>query len=572
MPAQASPSVVGVDEVTIAINKRLLIERQGGGRLSSAKARIVRPGDILVGESGFNRAVQLCDALEEELRALLTGRDGLKLFAVFRHISPRMWANSPRGDAVHQATRRVAEVAVHRYACWPEKVALPYHLPRISPQFLPRVAAVLVAAEDFANTLSIRRRIAKGQRVRIGKISPLDLVVDNQGSLGRLVDIRDSRVEQDSNLMGALGGVLTPSAGPTVGSHQQHIVAVKWIDPMEYLSAAAGTRASFEQMGDGSWISLFERTCRQGFISDVDALRRELSDRSEAIRAVFGFGATDLHAVLECITKKITQNWAVPPRTLDHHGFVVLPPPSDDELLSVITSDRYRNDPSGPPTLHSVTKALKYLDAGVADVRLTQPKQQRPLRRMGNALLYDAANVEVGPLLWATPLPEYVRRQLAHGFEGKVHEELGKLGVQPWSSGHIVKVDRNAFTDVDASVVVNSIFVVVDCYASSWSSALDEGSHSETRNRAEHLVDKLRKWDRQWAALVDGHPDLLPSAASALLPVVISAVPEWIHLNDSDLWFEATVPRICTIGELLKFLKSGVPRDAPGLIPLGHSR
>lgn len=566
---QKTALVIGVDEVTRAVSKQLELERQESSQLSQLLRTLVGTGDSLVGDAGFEVAVRLCVALEEKLQALLEGRDGLKLFAALRHVSPRLWARAQDADGVHRAARHTAEIAVHRYATWPDRVRLPYGLPKWSPQFLPRVAAVLASAEAFANTLSVRRRIAKGQVAHIRSVSPLLFdCVDARAGLDRLIAIRDERAVRDRNLLASLGGVLTPSGGSIVPLEEQRIIAVEWVDPAEYLAALESGRLPMEHMGDGAVIPLFERICRQGFISDVDARRVQLFDLDEALRPAFGFGVADLDAVMECLTNKVLDLWRVPPRTLDYHGFVVMPPPSEEDLLSMLALDRYSTEPPEPLTLTSMRAALAYLDAGRTDVELTQPLQQRPLRHMGNALLYDAANVVVGRSLWDAPLPEAARRRMTYAFEDRVHAPLAKFGHQPWASGKIIKVAGKSFTDVDASVVAGSTLVVVDCYGSLWSSALDEGSHRETRNRAERLVEKLRKWDQQWSVLALDHPDLFPEGVNTVLPVVVTASAEWLHLEDSELWFTEKVPRICTIGELSRVLESGVRSGTAALIRL----
>lgn len=551
----AKQFVAGVHEVSAVIAKQITREEREGSRLSQLISDLVRPGDLLVGDDGFERAARLSAALDKELKILLSGRDGLKMFAALRHVSPRLWVHTPRS---HDAIRRTAELAVHRYATWPERICLPYHLPRWTGPSLVRVASVLAVAQAFANTLSARRRIAKGQVIRVASSAPFIFDFDQGTALNRLIDLRDDRISQDGNPLATLGGLLTPANDPFVMPRDWRIVAVEWVAPNEFLPGLQGQLLPPERMGDGSWVSLLDRIVRQGFLSDVDALREQLYDVDQCLRNQFGFGVADMDAVLEGLTNGLLEECSVPPRTLDFHGFFIVPLPDDSKLLSMLGPGRHADAPV-PLTLKSMQNSLRFLDAGHVEVELEQPMQQRPLRRMGNAILYDAVNVRATSLLWDVPLSEEVRLGMSHGFEAKVHSHLARFGSQPWHSGRLVKLKGVKVTDVDASVIVGKTLIVVDCYGSAWSPALDAGSHRETRNRAERLVGKLREWHHKWSELATCHDFPLPMGVSRVLPVVVTATPEWLHLLDSDLWLTERIPRICTVGELSEFIGSGMP-------------
>ena len=101
-------------------------------------------------------------------------------------------------------------------------------------------------------------------------------------------------------------------------------------------------------------------------------------------------------------------------------------------------------------------------------------------------MLYDAVHVRLpNPLLWSVQFDEASRAQLARRFESDAHVHLAPFGSQPWPVGKNLSVDGEKFTDVDASVVINDLLVVVDCYNSRWTPDLDLGSHAVTRNRAD---------------------------------------------------------------------------------------
>lgn len=488
---------------------------------------------------------------------LLRGRDGLTYFTALRHLSPRLWVVSA---LAHESTRFTAEAAVNRFADWSRPPPFPYEPPGWTGATLRRVATLLVLAESFASTASNRRRIAKGQLVEVVSTAPLDFKRDDNTELGHLIRTRDARVQADSNSLASLGGLFVSMA------HHDHgvpgkppLLASEWVPPSEFAFRLNGAQEPWETFADGLRVPLREVVCRQGIRHDAAEEAAAVAPYDAALRGIHDFGVADLDRVLRAVSGVVLRTWGTCPRTLERHGFVIAPLPSEEDIRRV-DSEPGREEATA---MRAYSAALAFLDAGRHPTTLDQPLLRRPLRTLGSLVVYDCLDVgPVGPLLWDIPIDDALRRHLSRQFETAVHTLLGGLGTQPWPSGRIVRYKGQHVTDVDASVQIGDLMVVVDCYSSPWSPALDSGSHAATRNRAQSLLEKLDKWDAQWRNMVDRGIVRFPAGTSAVLPVVVTSGPEWIPSGAETYWLSSTMPRICTAEELKRYLIAE-PRAAP---------
>lgn len=313
----------------------------------------------------------------------------------------------------------------------------------------------------------------------------------------------------------------------------------------------------WERLVDGSRIPLTEIVCRQGIRHDAAEETAAAAPYDTALRRIHGFGVSDLDRVLRAVSGVVFRTWPRCPRTLERHGFVVTPKPGEDDIRGVDPPSG-RDEATANCTFWS---ALDFLDAGRRPPALDQPLLRRPLRRLGPFVLYDCVDLgPVGPLLWDIPLDDTIRRRLSREFERGVYELIGRLGSQPWPPGRLVRHGGKHITDVDASVQIDDVLVVVDCYSSPWSPKLDSGSHAATRNRGHHLLDKLDKWDGQWRDIVQQRILAFPQGTSSVLPVVVTSGPEWVPSAAETYWLTATMPRICTAEELERYLRTA-PRS-----------
>jgi hypothetical protein len=507
-----------IHDVTTAVGSRLAFARAKHWTVFSG----VEPGADLEGREGSDSLETVCSELERRFQHLLAGKDGFRYFAGLRQISQRMWGHldGPAASEFHTTARDIAEIAVHRYADWNRKLRVPgERLPAWTNGSCQRLAELLALAELYGNTQAARRRSAKGQVLRLSSTPgtyPWEHDADTE--VERLIAIRDERSKREGNLLSAYGGFLPSEAD---GDESARIIAAEYLEP-EVLHKAhmLGSLNVEDQQLDAHRVIAAAITW-WSYLPDVSPRREAVAEYDSPLRAQFGFGLLDLEFCLDVCSSKVIEAWESPP-FLDCHGFTLGPAPTrrDFEMALAVS----RHDDGGAwagVSVDSAENALQFLDGGRNVGDLDNPKGIWPIRIVGEHMLYDAVHVRLpNPLLWSVRFDETSRARMARRFESDAHAHLAPFGSQPWTAGKNLYVDGKKFTDVDASVAINDLLVVVDCYNSRWTPDLDLGSHAVTRNRADHLESKLDKWDQQWRTIATTHPRLLPPGVRRMLPVV----------------------------------------------------
>lgn len=220
---------------------------------------------------------------------------------------------------------------------------------------------------------------------------------------------------------------------------------------------------------------------------------------------------------------------------------------------------------TSPISRRSLEVAAELLTASPNSVHLADSDNAGPILRFGGEFIYDATTVapRLCGVLRDVRAGDRAQERTARRLERQTHELLSRFGPQPWRSGAQVKIGRRGITDIDACVVVGQTLVAVDCYSSPLTTAVELGEHRRTRNRAGELMDKLKRWDVRMKELADTHSqtniDLVSAGVRKVLPVVVSATPEWVPSISPTFWLTDTQPRICSARELARFL---VRRDA----------
>ena len=410
--------------------------------------------------------------------------------------------------------------------------------------------------------MAARRRAAKGQPLTVTSIVPFHIDFDDDtNGIATLIELRDARINNDN--------VLAPFAGflESQGEDHTHRIVVAELVPTTefdpYFSGNPPSRDVVLPSGSGLGLRVvdqLDRVCRAAWLANVEQRTAHLSLLDEDLLERYGFGVADIDAAMECLSAKVmAAGWF--PYTFEMHGFEVVAMPSEDELseaASVTVDSNGRR-----LTSDSILAALRYLDCGVHPIPLEQPLLQLPLRRIGEFVLFDGLHVQTSPaILWEADPSQSVRQRIEKRFETLVHGRLGEHGAQPWASGKKIKrPDGSILTDVDASVQIDELLVVADCYGSPWRASLDAGTHAQTRERVERLADKVSKWQEQWAEIPANHSDVLPAGVAEVLPVVVTAGAEWIASANGNLWLDAKTPVACTTDELIGHItaRAGAP-------------
>ena len=378
----------------LAVSNRLFdfrdLANDPGGALATSIGAVLEPGQTLAGKEGFDILIATCAALEDQFEGLLSGQDGMRHFAAIRHVSPGLWLSRPYA---HGPTRSIAELAIHRWCIFVDDPPHPYELPDFGEEEMDRVASVLATAEAYGALMAARRRVAKGQKVTVLDVVPLDVdFSDNTDGIADLISVRDARVEANLNLLAPFAGMLPD--GRAAG-HDHRVIAAEYI-PVQEFAAYFGPNppSDLVVVGDGTGLGIMmvdplARVFRSGFLAYVTERTAHLSVLDDDFLAAQGFGVADIDAALECLTTKILDAGSRP-WSFENHGFAVIDVPTDDELAAVADA---ATDPMGRVlTVASVRAAMDYLDSGLHPIPLSQPLLQLPLRRMGGSVLTTERN------------------------------------------------------------------------------------------------------------------------------------------------------------------------------------
>jgi hypothetical protein len=149
----------------------------------------------------------------------------------------------------------------------------------------------------------------------------------------------------------------------------------------------------------------------------------------------------------------------------------------------------------------------------------------------------------------------------ARNFEDEVAHRARERGLAKWEVDVELIATDGSKRQIDASFVVGDCLWVVECKALSQNPKIDRGSYMALRNRRESLELCLTQ-ARTLADFVRSNPTgrnyELPPNIDRIEYAVCTPGVEWIWTRDADLWLTETVPRVCTLDELLDLL--GPPR------------
>lgn len=562
----AQRRIKSVSDVTSFVAARLAPFRGPNGIVHSTIDPYLQVGATLEGRDGYNALDEARTSLEDQLAETLRSVDALSLFFAARCISPRLWTSLDNGDAVHGNVRSILELAIQKHGRWHSARRDLSRMPAFLPSQLTVLAKAFVLSEAYANLLPVQRRVAKGQQHRITSTAPLDFEADH-GELDRLIARLDRRWMASADPLATYGTISAASDGPTT---VPLVIGARHVEPSEVLDAMGDF--AIEHLEDGTPIRSADRVTRWGFIADLEEHQTAVAPFDDAMRQAAGCGLIDLHAVQHLVSIAIVESLdAAVPLPMDLLGLAEVPPQAMTLWRDVSGTHPYdRLGPALAPTPESVLTALDRLIVDPVAIDLANPTVRRPLIFVGEVqMIYDLSVASLfTPLDLEGQLTEAERQAFTKSFEARTHQSLADLGIQPWPSGRELKTDGKTLTDVDASVQIGSTLVVADCYSSPWSRGLDLGENRLVRNRADHLVRKIGKWQRLWRNVAAAHCDLLPDGVEAVVPVVATAGPEWVPSEAPNLWFEDDVPTIITVPELRRLMLRHRPDSLPNTIPV----
>lgn len=145
----------------------------------------------------------------------------------------------------------------------------------------------------------------------------------------------------------------------------------------------------------------------------------------------------------------------------------------------------------------------------------------------------------------------------SRNFEDEVARRAGERGLAAWKVDTELIAPDGTIRQIDASFVVGDCLWVVECKALSQNPKIDRGSYMALKRRREslevHLTQARTLADFIWANPT-GRNYALPSEVERIEYAVCTTGVEWIWTREADLWLTDTVPRVCTLDELLDLL------------------
>lgn len=540
-----------VERTSEAVKTKWFTWREHGRLHQVLTASLADVGE-LVGAGGYVLIEAVLDLLDEEFERLLCDRSAVCIWTCIRHVSPRFWVTADW--QIQTQVRRIAEKAVERHGRW-DSAGDPL-LATWSASDMQAAGRCLATAEAYNNLLAARRRLAKGQSGRVSEWSPFHMSFsDPSGDLGRLIDVRDRRTSADENPLSSLGSVGPKLTHPTATTRPMRVSA-SFADPQR-LQPDAEAHALITEAITSYGVSVAQADVVADWADTPNALDLEkwFSPYDDRLRADLGYTMVDLLAVHSLITVALFPhlNRGVGiPASLEFCGYATCDVTLVD--LSRATDAAQELGLSGwkAVTPASATAAFAGLSKDAAE---THPRTtgRRAIWQLHGRLLIDFVSFDLEyHLVNHLAAAAYFETTNPFDFEERVHAELTPHGRQPVGPGCKIQIDGNARTDIDASVIVGTTLIAIDCFASPWRDALDEGDHAATRNRMTALVQKLRDWDMKMAGVCTSPPEWIRNAGvTEVLPVVVSATPEWVGDTDPLLWFTPELPRICTVEELV---------------------
>lgn len=543
------PRYLAAADVSERVKRKWFSWRRTGS-LPDLLRRGLAESTELVGPRGYAVVQTTLDALDDEFYRLLHNQPAVELWTCLRHVSPGYWAVS--GWDTHQGVRRIAELAVEKFGRWDGFTTLPYSW---SDSHVRVAGRCLALAEAYYNLLSARRRIAKGQTAVVAEWGPLWIDFTDDSDLDRLIDVRDRRSGADRNPFARLGSVAPPVRHPRTTRRPARVTA--WFAdpnaPLDIEAVAAGARVVRTSYGIPMW--------KDDVVTDwADTPNaRDLEDwcrpYDEALTLDLGYTMRDLLAVHALLTEALFPGFdpgTLIPSQLEFCGYGMLPRSAFDASGAGQAAQRIGLVDWAKVTPASATAAFDGLCKSPESAELRR-LGRRPVWCQGGAMLIDFVSFDLEyHLVNHLASKGYFKDTNPFDFERRVHAALAAFGRQPVAQGRkVTRLDGTEITDIDASVVIGTTLVAVDCFSSPWRDDLDEGTHGATRNRLTEVKKKLRDWDRKMGELCDLAPAWLSEAGVAeVFPVVVTATPEWIDESDDYWWLSPEIPRACTPEEL----------------------
>jgi hypothetical protein len=140
-----------------------------------------------------------------------------------------------------------------------------------------------------------------------------------------------------------------------------------------------------------------------------------------------------------------------------------------------------------------------------------------------------------------------------------------------WTSTRLTFNDGRIL-DADVGVIIGDLLVLCECKARVQKTKIDGITAANVSRLTEEHRKNLNQVDRLAHTLATKRvrgPEPLPGRLRGVLPCVITPSVEWVGTNDPVAWLSRSVPRVCTVEELIDALLGDRETLTPHIIRIG---
>ena len=448
----------------------------------------------------------------------------------------------------------------------------------------------------------MRRAVVRGQTV----ILQPDGVADSRPGpeLRRRLNLYNERAQKFS-FLGETAGTFEPS--PAEGTESSELIATHAI------------RTTYRQDEGGEWwryeISrrLIQKREKRFIISPakLGPAYEYLKLLEEEVAAQYGLSpeliVATLSALQEAVSRfvapqgkeKLVEIFAERLAYLDKRGYLIVHNEvMDDIILDRWTTEAYRRafpdapSPGDPDQFIHNFKRLAYLDSyRKEDLNLEDGKPwvwrfglDNPAPRP-TPFVYPAGDHRVVDLsavgnflqgiVDCLVLKEVPRQRVSRSLEQRLGDyfdrELGRQAFEPSKKLRVQPPGQRsrAVAELDVSVKVGSVLVVIDAKSIQISPGYRAYTHSDLRNRWQKFECYIEHADKQARNLAEqprgANYDLLADGYTHIVTLLCSTVPEYIDTDDPNFFIQENLPRIATPLELRNYLAKATEDDLKAL-------
>jgi hypothetical protein len=159
------------------------------------------------------------------------------------------------------------------------------------------------------------------------------------------------------------------------------------------------------------------------------------------------------------------------------------------------------------------------------------------------------------------PITGQVGELKGTSFEKYVIEclENEELGLKFWLCQEDIELVDGTRTDVDVSFTIGKYLFVIECKAYGFNRALDRGEPDALDTRRKQVSKSIKKLTEICEGIATNKllDHSLPDKVQLIIPILCMPYPHYIHRIDGRYFVTSEMPRVCTVKELIAFIRSG---------------